>query len=251
MKREIVIGLIVVLLTAGSAGAADQVGFIKVMTRNQYLGADLTPVIQAQTPQEFVAAARTALVQIALNDFPRRAKGLAREVLLTQPDVIGLQEVFDLKLNGQNSTPPFVDHLKTTLDALSALGLRYVVAGSVEHLNVTLPIDINNDNIPETVRVLDRDVILVRAGLAYSSLRGNYTAGGLCGVPIRNPAPIAPLPETLQSQVSQDGCTYTVIGVVNSPVGPLVVKRGFLGIDVTTGGQTYRVVNTHLEGKLP
>jgi endonuclease/exonuclease/phosphatase family metal-dependent hydrolase len=250
MKRGIVLVLLIVILSAGSAQASGGIGFIKVMTRNQYLGADLTPVILAQTPQAFIEAATAALGQIAANDFPRRARGLAKEVLLTQPDVIGLQEVFDFKLNGQNQGPPFVDHLKTTMDALSAIGLRYVVAGTVNHLDLTLPLDLNGDGVPEAVRILDRDVILVRAGLSFRPLSGSYLTGGICGVPVPSPVP-APFPATLQSQASQDGCTYTIVASVNTPVGPIAVKRGFLGIDVNTGGQTYRVVNTHLEVKQP
>jgi hypothetical protein len=232
------------VVPAAAFGGTD---VIKVMTRNEYLGADLTPVILAQTPQEFVAAATAALTQIAANDFPRRAEGLAREVFLTRPDVIGLQEVFNFTVNSFNAGPPFVDHLQVTLNKLSALGLHYVVAATVEHLDFTLPLDVNGDGIADFVRVLDRDVILVRRGVSYMPLQGNVLNGGLCGVSIPNPAPISPLPASLQSAVSQDGCSYTVVGMVNSPVGSITVKRGFVGVDVRLSGKTFRVVNTHLE----
>jgi endonuclease/exonuclease/phosphatase family metal-dependent hydrolase len=56
---------------------------------------------------------------------------------------------------------------------------------------------------------------------------------------------------TLQSTPSQDGCTYTVVAQVDSPVGTITVKRGFLGVDVRVAGKTYRVVNTHLEVRQP
>jgi hypothetical protein len=250
MKRGIVIGLLLILSSALPARASG-LGSIKVMTRNQYLGADLTPVILAQTPEAFIQAATAALHQIAANDFPRRAKALAKEVLLTQPDVIGLQEVFDFELNGQNSGLPFIDHLTTTMDAFSSIGLHYVVAGTVDNLDVTLPLDINGDTVAEEIRIRDRDVILVRAGLSSRSLRGSYLTGGICGVPIPNPAPIPPLPPTLQSQASQDGCTYTVVAFVNTPFAPIFVKRSFLGVDVNVGGQSYRVVNTHVENRQP
>jgi endonuclease/exonuclease/phosphatase family metal-dependent hydrolase len=243
MKRMIGLSLAVAVLVRAVPAGANGSDEIKVMTRNEYLGADLTPVILAQTPQEFLAAATAALTQIAANNFPRRAKGLAREVFLTRPDVIGLQEVFDFTVNGLNIGPPFVDHLQATLSALAAVGLRYVVAGTVQHLDVTVPLDVNGDTVPDLVRVLDRDVILVKAGLSYTRLGGNFLAGGLCGVP--------PLPATLQSTPSQDGCNYTVVAVVNSPVGSITVERGFLGVDVKVGKKTYRVVNTHLEQQQP
>jgi endonuclease/exonuclease/phosphatase family metal-dependent hydrolase len=248
MKRLIKLILVGLLLSAvplsGDSGSAS---VIKVMTRNEYLGSDLTPVIVAQTPEEFAIAADRALRQIAANDFPTRARGLAREVLLTQPDVIGLQEVYDYTVNGRNTAPPFVDHLQQTLNALSALGLHYAVASTVSNLDVTLPVDVDGDSVPEAVRVLDRDVILVRTGLSFHTLRGSSMSGGLCGVAVQNPAPIPPLPMTLSSTPSQDGCTYTIVASVNSPLGPIVAKRGFSGIDVSVNGKTYRVVNTHLE----
>lgn len=252
VKRLIGIALCVALFgVAIPAEAWASADGIKVMTRNEYLGADLAPVVTAQTPEEFLAAATAALTQVAANNFPRRAQGLAREVLLTRPDVIALQEVFDFSLNGRHAGPPFVDHLQATLDALAAVGLHYVVAGSVEHLDVTLPIDVNGDTIPDSVRMLDRDVILVRAGLAYEALGGDYQSGGLCGVPVPNPAPVSPFPEILQSSMSQDGCNFTVIALVNSPVGPIAVKRGFLGVDVQVEGKDFRVVDAHLEEKQP
>lgn len=224
---------------------------IRVMTLNQYLGADLTPVILAQTPEEFAAAAATALQQVAANDFPQRARALARDVRRTRPHVIGLQEVFDFTVNGANPGPPFVDHLSTFLAALAERGLHYEVAASVEHLDVTLPIDVDGDLVPELVRVLDRDVILVRSGLPFASLAGDFAAGGLCGVPVPNPAPIPPFPAVLQSQPSEDGCNYTIVASVNSPLGLITIERGFVGVDVTVRGRDYRVVNTHLEVMQP
>jgi endonuclease/exonuclease/phosphatase family metal-dependent hydrolase len=224
---------------------------LRVMTRNQYLGADLTPVILAQTPAEFLAAAQAALAQIAANDFPTRSDALAREVRNTRPDVIGLQEVFAFSVNGQFPGPPFVDHLQTTLDSLAEIGEPYTVAARVEHLDVTLPIDVTGDNVPELIRVLDRDVILVRRGVPAQALAGNFLAGGLCGVPIPNPAPVPPFPPVLQSTVSEDGCNYTALAQVSSPVGPIVVQRGFVGVDVRVRGRDYRVIDTHLEVRTP
>jgi hypothetical protein len=251
MKQWIGGTLGLVLLAAGPASATGVPRSIKVMTRNQYLGADLTPVVLAQTPAQFIAAATAALTQIAANDFPTRAAFLAEEVQATRPHVIGLQEVFDFSVNGLHVGPPFVDHLQATLDALAARGLQYTVAATVEHLDVTLPIDVFGDPTPELIRVLDRDVILVRAGVSFSKLGGSFLAGGLCGVPIPNPAPIPPLPATLVSTPSEDGCNYTVVAVVISPVGPIVVQRGFVGVDVTVAGRRYRVVDTHLEVRQP
>jgi hypothetical protein len=240
---SLAVTLLVALLVAAMPAGASGPHAIKVMTRNQYLGADLTPVILAP-PEDFLEAATAVLTQVALSNFPRRARGLAREVFLTRPDVIGLQEVFNFTVNDANIGPPFVDHLKATLDALEALGLHYVAAATITHLDVTLPLDLFGDATPEEVRVVDRDVILVKRGLWFRKL-------DLCGIPIPNPTSFGPA--TLQSVPEGDGCTYTVVAAVPAPppIDSIVVKRGFLGVDVKVAGKTYRVVNTHLEVKQP
>ena len=218
---------------------------VKVMTRNQYLGADLDPVILAK-PEEFIAAAKAALAQITANDFPLRARRLAWEVAITKPDLIGLQEVFDFTVNGANIGPPFVNHLEETLDALAAKGQRYVMAATVENLDITIPIEGIGD-----VHVLDRDVILVREGVAFTSLDGDYMDGGLCGflVSIKEHPLLGSI--DLQSTPSKDGCNYTIVAEVPPPVGPITIERGFVGVDATVRGKTYRFVNTHLEGAGP
>ena len=248
-------GLVLILaLFAGAnpqpAVATHNNDVIKVMTRNQYLGADLTPVIAAGMSEESISA---ALAQIWSNNFPRRAKALAREVAFTRPDVMALQEVFNFEVNGHNPGRPFVDHLAETLSALEREGLHYKVAAMVEHFDLTIPIDIYGDSLPESLRILDRDVILVKKGVSFKTLGGHFLAGGLCGVPVPNPAyyPGSPFPEELTSTVSEDGCNYTAVATLPSPVGPITVERGFVGVDVKVRGRDYRVVDTHLEVRFP
>jgi endonuclease/exonuclease/phosphatase family metal-dependent hydrolase len=221
---------------------------VKVMTRNQYLGANLEPVVLAQTPEEFLAEAINVLNTIAVNNFPLRARRLATEILLTRPDLIGLQEVFDFRLNNENVGTPFVDHLAETLEALDDKGLSYVVAATVENLDITIPIEGLG-----FVQVLDRDVILVREGVDFTPLSGDFSAGGLCGVPIPNPVSEISLPPTLVSEPSEDGCNYTIVAQVEDPPlgDPIPIERGFVGVDATVRGKTYRFVNTHLEGAQP
>lgn len=220
---------------------------VKVMTQNQYLGADLTPLVTALTPDEFFAAANAALQQIASNNFPLRARRFAKQVALIKPDLIGLQEVYDFTVNGSNFGPPFVNHLNETLAALAAKGQSYEVAAILNNLDITVPI-----RGLGSVRVLDRDVILVREGVDFTPLSGGYSAGGLCGVQIPNPAYQMFGPEFLTSTPSEDGCNFTVFLEVPSPFGPAIkVERGFAGVDATVRGKTYRFVNTHFEQKMP
>lgn len=216
---------------------------IRVMSRNQYLGADLTNLVLAQKPEDFIEELGVVFTQIAKNNFPRRARRLAAEVAFTRPDVIALQEVFDFKVNGINMGLPFVDHLTETLDALSEIGQHYVEAAAVVNLNITVPYDIDGDNEPEFVRVMDRDVLLVRKGIKFEKLVGDFTEGGLCGVETFNP-----LGGVFHSRISEDGCNYTVVASVDGPgIGEIAIERGFVGVDATVRGETYRIVNTHLE----
>jgi endonuclease/exonuclease/phosphatase family metal-dependent hydrolase len=65
---------------------------VRVMTRNLYLGADLSPGTSATSIQELVNAAGQILNQVDQNKFQVRAKGLAQEILNQNPDLVGLQE---------------------------------------------------------------------------------------------------------------------------------------------------------------
>ena len=195
-------------------------GEIRVMTRNQYLGADLAPVISATTADGFLVAATAALEQIAANDFPERAKALAEEIADKRPHLVGLQEVFNFTLNGSNGSPPFRDHLADLLDALAAQGVEYYVAAMVQDVNLVVP-------IPGVgfVGITDRDVILARGDVPTSAV------------------PVA----LVGCRASVDGCNYQLVASVDSPVGTIVIERGFVVVDALIDADVYRFANTHLE----
>lgn len=254
MKRLLGLALAGLLfLSVFSAPAVADYDIVKVWTRNLYLGADLTPLILAGTPEDFFDAAADVLGQVAANYFPLRAQRLATEIALFQPDLIGLQEVSNFTVNGINSWPVFVNYLDEILDALVVRGQNYTVAATVENADISIDIDINGDSIDETVRFLDRDVILVREGVTFSRLEGDVGAGGLCGVEITNPVydSTGPFPETFMSTAVEDGCNYTISAQANTPIGTIFIKRGFVGIDATVRGKDVRFVNTHLEQMEP
>ena len=50
---------------------------IVVMTQNQYLGADLTPIVAAESPEEYNSAVLNAMFQITANNTPERVQALA------------------------------------------------------------------------------------------------------------------------------------------------------------------------------
>ena len=121
-------------LSLFSAPAVADGDIVKVMTQNQYLGADLTSLVTAGTSTEFMEAATAALQQIAANNFPLRVRRFATQVALTKPDLIGLKEVYDFTVEGSNFGPPFVNHLDETLAALAAKGQNYKVAATLNNL---------------------------------------------------------------------------------------------------------------------
>ena len=228
-------------------------GTIDVMTQNQYLGADLTPIITAPDAAAFNAAMIEALQQAAANDFPARAKQLAGLIADRLPDLVGLQEMFHFQCfdvdprDGDQCEDPsianaFNDHLVATLFELAGLDEPYVDVATVNNLDIRftipglptagLPVDLDFNGIPDiTVTVLDRDVILARWDIAETG----------------NPTPVS-FPCT---KPSVDGCNYQVVAPVNLLGVELSIERGFVGVDATIGGTTYRFVNTHLEVQRP
>lgn len=197
---------------------------ITVMTRNLYLGAELAPVLTAQTPEEFLTAAQAALAQVAANNFPERAWALAAEIVEKKPHLVGLQEVFNFTLNGSNGPLPFRDYIEDLMAALSAQGANYTIAAVVRDANLLVPL--GEDLV---VGVTDRDVILARSDVATSVV----PLSGLCEKP------------------SLDGCNYQIIASADSPVGEIGIERGFVAVDALVGNVPVRFVNTHLEERQP
>ena len=243
MRRTISILAGITLLGAASISVAAE---IDVMTQNQYLGADLTPVVDAATavpfdPAQFSQAVVQALTEIAATRPAERAQALAAEIAQRRPDVVGLQEAFRFACSpypgfptqpGMGCDDPsirgaFMDKLQSTETALRG---RYFVAGQVTNLNVAaLPFVING--YPAVLTVVDRDAILVRTGLPATAV--DFVALGACARP------------------SDQGCNYqTAVPPFDTPLGPIAVERGFLAVDVVVGARAYRVFNTHLEQRL-
>lgn len=195
---------------------------VKVMTRNLYLGADLTPAIEAGTPEEALAAVNQILGEVIANDFPTRAKGLTREILRTKPDLVGLQEValWSVPLPSGTTT---LDYLQLLLGQLNHRGHNYRVAVSQDEFGIEAPVDTDGDMVPDASGSLQmRDVILVRTG---------------AGVAVRN----------------KSGDNFENPLVLPNPVlGPITVDRGWTSVDARVRhSHWFHFVNTHLEAFHP
>ena len=224
----------VALLGAASFSTA---GEIDVMTQNQYLGADLAPLLEAASGDSSAInnAVVEALKKIAARRPAERARALAAEIAQRNPGVVGLQEAFKFECTppGMGCDDPavkdaFTDHLQNTIAALRG---KYHVAGQVTNLKVDgIPFAVNG--YPAVLSIADRDAILVRSGLLAAPVPFTEANG----------------PEKRRSN---DGCNYgTAAPLPLPPPFPIALVRGFVGVDVTIKGQTYRVFNTHLEQRL-
>jgi len=255
MKYVFSTTLALALLTSAPA-LADSNKIIDVMTQNQYLGADLTPIIAAPDPITFNQALIEALQQISANNYPARARKLAQLIAFRGPELVGLQEMFQFVCyeTGFPGAVPnacqipsisgaFNDHLTETLFELEELHRTYVDVAVVNNLDLTqtlpglltpgLPVFLNDDAIPDiTVTVLDRDVILA-------------------GEDVKNVSPVD-YSEYCPDRESVDGCNYFVVASVeDTPIGEISIQRGWVGVDVNIRGNKYRFVNTHLEVQEP
>lgn len=222
---------------------------IDVMTQNQYVGADLTPVLDAATTVPFSATVFNTAVVDTLKRFSaarpaERIKALAAGIAQRNPDVAGLQEAYKLECMPHPLAPAtpgmgcddpaireaFIDQLAGTETALRG---KYVVAGKVTNLKVSaIPFVING--YPALLGLADRDAILVRAGTAATAV--NLAALTGC-------------------RASDQGCNYVArppVFSVDTPAGTLniAIERGYLAVDLSVKGRDYRVFNTHLEQRL-
>jgi endonuclease/exonuclease/phosphatase family metal-dependent hydrolase len=212
---------------------------VRVMTRNLYLGADLGPPIGAKSIGEFVELNGQVLREVTANDFPVRAKGLAREIIKKKPDLVGLQEAalwrtgpptLEPLLNtGAKPTASTVryDYLKELLSQLNKGQKRYRVAVVQDEFDFEAPADENgvpNDgpngaikNAELNGRLTMRDAVLARVG---------------AGVTFRHKR-MGHFSNLLVEKIS--GVTVTV-------------TRGWVAIDAKVrGGHAFRFVDTHLE----
>lgn len=241
-RRLVLLAVAALLLTgllAGSAQAKFGKGHqVNVMTRNLYLGADLTPAIAAKNTNEFVQANGKILRDVTANNFPVRAKGLAKEILKKKPDLVGLQEVA-LWRTGPPSLEPLLspagptattvryDYLAELLAQLNKGKKLYRVAVVQQEFDFEAPADENqvpNDGPNGFIkdaeingRLTMRDVILVRLG---------------AGVVTSHP---------------QKGNFSAMLTVHLSGV-EVKVLRGWTALDAKVRGSgKFRFVNTHLE----
>jgi endonuclease/exonuclease/phosphatase family metal-dependent hydrolase len=214
---------------------------VNVMTRNLYLGADLTPAITSTSQSSFFEANGGIVRQVEATNFPVRAKGLAKEILTNKPDLVGLQEValwreapptlgpvFSGKPEATKVKYDFLQLLLAQLNKGKALYRPVVVQNEFDF---EAPADANGvpgDGPPPPIgplantevngRLTMRDVILARVG---------------AGVVTSNPK-------------SGNFSHLLIVKVAGSK--EITVTRGWTSVDAKVrGSKPFHFVNTHLE----
>lgn len=219
---------------------------IKVMTQNQFVGANLAPIVAAPDPGAFNSAVIVALQSIAANNYPERVQALAQTIVDTSPHLVALQEMWSFGCTPTSPTipdpcglfgPAFNNHLAATLAALNELGGDYYEAATVQNLTIEsvgfpvpgVPVFLDLvDLVPDIfVTVIDRDVILARRDVVAT--------------PVTYACP----------KPSLDGCNFEFVASTSIGGIPLNIERGFVAVDAVVKGNAYRFVNTHLDIRFP
>jgi Endonuclease/Exonuclease/phosphatase family len=220
-------------LLAEDADAAKKKGTkVRVMTRNVYLGADLTPALRAQSTGELIDAAGEIANQVDRTNFPLRAQALAQEILTKRPDLVGLQEVALWRtaptnpgaVSNPSATEVEYDFLELLLARLNEGEQTYAPVVIKEEFDFEVPVNDDGQGsglsgADHNQRLTMRDVTLARveAGVKTSS----PTSG-----------------------------TFDVLLRVQAAGGLISVNvtRGWNALDATVrGSKQFRFVNTHLE----
>lgn len=223
IRRGVVVSLCLVVVAALAPGAsANPQGTaagpaVTVMTRNLYLGADLLPAIAAKNEPELAAAVAGIFSDVQRTDFPARAKVLAREIAAAAPALVALQEA-PVWFSGPLGDPAPATHveydfIETLRTELAAIGAPYDLVRAQPETDIEAPA---GAPYSRDIRMLDRDAILVRTGADVRL--SNARSGSFLS--------LLPLPAGGRLFVS---------------------RRGWVSVDATVGGRSFRFVDTHLE----
>jgi endonuclease/exonuclease/phosphatase family metal-dependent hydrolase len=210
--------LLLLTCTTASTGEAKRAPLIlRVMTQNLYLGANLDAIVQAKSSSEAFSAVEKGWTQVQANNFPLRARAIARAIGATRPDFVGFQELSLYRTQTPAdftvtpATTVALDYARELRKALAARKLRYRFLAIRPETDAELP----SGNPPTMdIRLTVRDALLVRIDKKIKIRRvraGSYST------------------------------TTPLFG------GFVIAKRGWVRADATVAGRTFRVITTHLE----
>jgi len=222
-------------LSSGRCSSSTTGQPIPVMTRNLYVGADLSPVFAAAAKGDgpgIVQATTATWQNVKATNFPERAGALADEIEDSEPLLVGLQEVSLFRTGPPDSitgTPTPAEHveldyLDLLLRELDQRGLHYAPVTITKGADAEIP-GFTAPGVLQDIRLTDRDVILARTDVSSSRLQLSNKQTG-------NYATYASLP------IGQTGQSIKLL-------------HGWGSVDVTLRVQTFRFIDTHLEPEGP
>lgn len=188
---------------------------VRVMTRNLYLGANLDAIVQAKSLPEALTAVAKGWEQVQANDFPTRARAIAREIAAAKPDFVGFQEATLYRTQSPPAstaaTSVALDYVRELRSALAARRLKYRFVRVAPWTDAQLPA-----GFPATmdIRITVRDALLVR---------------------------VDPNLKIKRVRQKQYAAKTPLFG------GFITATRGYVYADATMNGRNFRVVTTHLE----
>jgi endonuclease/exonuclease/phosphatase family metal-dependent hydrolase len=233
--------ILILIMASPFAYAKSKKPKFKAMTRNLYLGADIFKVVDAALnpdPNKYGLDVPMAVAEVyqtmLFTNFWARAEALADEIVETEPDVIGLQEVSTYYIqtpsdffigNPVQANTEVIDFYTVLNDALEARGMHYTAFINT-NADVEFPMltDLQFITDPpsiiasfDDVRMVDHDVVLVKKNTpAVEIHKDNY-----------------------ENFLSMD--------LNGDEIDDVEFRRGYLIVEATIKGLPYLVVNTHLE----
>ncbi|RJX44438.1 hypothetical protein DM826_02130 [Halonotius aquaticus] len=209
-------------LTAGvgaisRAAATSPASTVTVMTRNAYLGVDLSNLLQAGSNLEFYARIGRFLNDFDPTIYAARAEAIAAEIESQQADIVGLQEAGQLRTKRPGETDDEAlafNFLTRIVSALEDRDLSYRVAADTVTTDIELSGELSDGEV--TLDLADRDALLVREGVEVT--------------------------ETVADTFDE---TITVKIPTNS--GDVTLHRGYCTANIRVGGVDLTVSTTHLE----
>ncbi len=193
---------------------------LTVMTYNVYVGGSTDRLLAVENLLQVPQEVANMYNNVIASDFPGRAAAIAKSIKASQPHLIGLQEISlvrrqspgDRLTGGEPAEEVIFDFLEIMMEALQTEGLNYQVAAKVQNFDIEMPMGSFTEY--DDVRLTDFDVILARSDVTVSR----------------------PVSMNYNSKLTIDDLFIEVL-------------RGYVAIDATVSGTTYRVVNTHLEAE--
>jgi endonuclease/exonuclease/phosphatase family metal-dependent hydrolase len=197
--------------------------FARVMSRNLYIGTNISVVLEAPTQQLVPVFVWQAHAEVIRSRPEERMARIADEIAAARPDLVGLQEVMQfftqtpgdvLVGNPQQANDLQFDFLQLLLDALAARGAAYTVAVVTENIDIELPAFDAAQGILYDLRVIDRTAVLARRGVQLSNA---------------------------------SSVNFRVFLPVELGGVQMSFRRGFSAVNAKVRGRTFRFVNVHLE----